>query len=103
MASWKVSLYANGAPIAINDFTQDFIGNVVAGMLSALKDTETMGSIRLLVNGDAVSISRNDVPVRLNPFVSKFINRTVTSMLASIKGVSQTDSLAIRVAQQDPA
>ncbi len=103
MASWKVSLYANGAPIAINDFTQDFIGNVVTGMLLALKDTEAMGSIRLLVNGGAVSISRNDAPVWLNPFVSKFINRTVSGMVASIKGISQTDSLEIRVAPQDPA
>jgi hypothetical protein len=72
-------------------------------MLSALKDTEAMGSIRLLVNGDAVSISRNDAPLRLNPFVSKFINRTVIGMVASIKGVSQTDSLEIRVAPQEPA
>jgi hypothetical protein len=103
MASWKVSLYANGAPIAINDFTQDFIGSVVAGMLLALKDTEAMGSIRLLVDGDAVSISRNDAPVRLNQFVSKFVGSTVVSMVASIKGVGRTDSLEIRVAQQDPA
>jgi len=99
VATPKVSLSVNDMPVPVEDFVQDFIRNVVIGMLTVLKGAEKMQSIELAIKGDIVVINVNNASVRANPFVNRFIKNTVLGMVSSLKGVSQIDRLEISITE----
>ena len=98
MTSSKVTLSVNGSPVDIVEFVQEFIQQVVSGMLSTLKGIGDIHSAHLACDGDEVVISVNGAIVPSNQFVNRFIGNTVNGMVGSLKGVEQIDRLEIDIA-----
>ncbi len=97
MTSHKVTLYVNDKAIPIKGFVQDFIGNVVTGMVATLKGTGKTSNSLLSIEGDRVDIQVSGSSVSVNPFVSEFIKNTVCGMVATLNGVGQIDRLQISI------
>ena len=97
MASQNVELYVNYMPVNIEEFIQQFIGNVVTASLDSLKDTGEAETIKLSIKGDTVDITVNNDEIQLNAFVNDFVRNTVIGMVSSLKGVDQIDSLEISI------
>ena len=93
----RLSLWVNGEPIPVDDFVQEFLRNVITGMLSVLKGTEVMQTIKLAIKEDTVDINVNNTPVPANPFVRSFIRNTVLGMVSSLKGVGKIEELEISI------
>ena len=83
----KVSLTVNNKPIPIEDFVQQFIGNVITGMVTELKGPGEVKNIHLSIERDIVDIKLGDASLSINPFVSRLIKNTVLGMVATLKGV----------------
>ena len=97
MAPRKVNLFVNDIPIPIEDFVQEFIENVITGMLTVLKGTVEIKDVHLYIKGDIVEINLNNALVPVNPFANKFIRNTVVGMVSSLKGVGQINKLKISI------
>jgi hypothetical protein len=95
MAARQVTLSINDAPIALNDFVQGYIDNVVRGILASLRGTGEIQSIDLTIEGDQVSVVLNnaDLPVKL--FVTRIIRNTMKGMVSSLKGVSTIEKIQV--------
>ena len=81
----------------IEDFVQQFIKAVIAGILGALKGYREAQDIRLSIDGDAVDITVDSDVIQLNPFVSTFVRNTVIGMVSSLKDVGQIERLEISI------
>ena len=95
MASKKVELSVNHVPVDIEDFVQQFIEAVIAGILGALKGYREAQDIRLSIDGDTVDITVDNDVIQVNPFVSAFVRNTVIGMVSSLKDVEQIERLEI--------
>ena len=101
MTSHRVTLDVNDKAIPIKGFVQDFIGNVVTGMVATLKGTGKTQNSLLSIEGDRVDIQVGAAAVFANPFVSEFIKNTVCGMVATLNGVEHIDRLQISIIEQD--
>ena len=97
MTSNKVTLTINGNRLEIAIFVQQFIKQVVIGMLSALKGVGEIHSVHLVCRDDQVEISINGTAVPSNEFVNEFVGNTVRGMVSSLKGVEQIEHLEISI------
>jgi hypothetical protein len=97
MISQKVTLDVNDQAIPIKGFVQDFIANVVTGMIATLKGTGEKQNILLSVESNRVSIQADGTSVLLKPFVSDFIKSTVCGMVGELNGIGQIDRLLISI------
>jgi len=97
MTSMNVELAVNFTPVNIEEFVQQFIGNVVTALVDTLKDTGEAGNIKLSIKGDEVDLSADDNAIQMKSFVDDFIRNTVIGMVSSLKGVDQIDSLEINI------
>ena len=97
MASMNVELAVNYTPVNIEDFIQQFIGNVVTSMLDSLKGTDKAEDIKLSIKGDSVDITVNGNDIQINAFTNDFVRNTVIGMVSSLKGVDQIDNLEINI------
>lgn len=95
MASKKVELSVNYAPVDIEDFVQQFIEAVITGILGALKGYREAQDIRFSIDGDTVDITIDNDVIQVNPFVSIFVKNTVIGMVSSLKDVEQIEMLEI--------
>jgi len=99
MTSSKVTISVNGNPVDIVEFVQEFIRQVVSGMLTTLKGVGDIHSAHLACNGEEVVISVNGAVVPSNEFVNQFIRNTANGMVGSLKGVEQIERLEIDIAE----
>lgn len=97
MASKKVDLFVNYTPVHIEDFVQQFIKAVIAGILSALKGYREAQDIKFSIDDDVVDITLDSDVIQLNPFVSTFVRNTVIGMVSSLKDVGQIERLEISI------
>ncbi len=97
MASRQVDLSVNDAPIALDDFVQGYIYQVVGGILASLKGTETIKSVALSIEGDQVSIVLNNAVVSINPFVTRIIKNTMAGVVSSLQGVSTMEKMQLNI------
>ncbi len=95
----KVELAVNYTPVGLEEFVQQFIGNVVIALVDSLKDTSEAENIKLEIKGDDVDLTVDDNAIEIKTFVADFINKTVTGMVSSLKGIDQIDSLNIDVSR----
>lgn len=95
MASKKVELSVNYVPVDIEDFVQQFIEEVITGILGALKGYREAQDTRLSIDGDTVDITVDNDVIQVNPFVSAFVRNTVIGMISSLKDVEQIKRLEI--------
>ncbi len=100
MVSRQVSLWVNEAPIQLEGFTQNFVEQVITGMVTSLKGTREIKSLKLSIKGAVVEINLNGILIPLNPFATKFMRNTITGMAFSLKGVDQIDELEISIIKQ---
>lgn len=91
----QVSLSVNNSPIRLEGFAQKFIEQTVTGIVTSLKGTGEIKSLKLSIKGEAAQINLNGTLVPVNPFVNKFISSTVIGMVSSLKGVGQVDELEV--------
>lgn len=101
MASREVILSVNAAPIALNDFVQGYIDNVVCAILASLRGSAEIESIELSIEGDDVSIVLNNAAVPLNPFVTRIIRSTMLGVISSLKGVSIIEGMRVNIKKED--
>ena len=97
MTAGQVSLSVNDAPIALDDFVQGYIDNVVGGILASLKGTGEIKSVDLTIEADQVSIALNTAAVPLNPFATRIIRNTMVGVVSSLKGVGAIERMQIRI------
>lgn len=99
METREVSLKINGEEIELIPFIQDFIDNVISGMMATLQGTVPIKKLVLNIDGEAVTADINGEAVKLNPFVTKIIHNTITGMVSSLRGVGQVDKAEIKIAK----
>ena len=98
MTSGQVSLSVNDASIQLDGFVRKFIIEVMTGIVTTLKGTGEIQSLRFSIKGEATQINLNGSLVPVVPFVSEFIRKTVIGMVSPLKGVSQQiDRLEINI------
>ncbi len=98
MASEKVSLSVNDAPIKLEGFVREFIDKVTAGIVATLKGTGEIQSLKLSIKGEDIEINLNGSLVPVVPFVGEFIRNTVIGMVSPLKGVGpHIDRLEISI------
>ena len=97
MASEKVCLSVNDAPIQLEGFVREFVEQVMTGIVTTLKGTGEIQSLKLSIKGEATQINLNGALVPVIPFVGEFIRNTVIGMVSSLKGVGQIDRLEISI------
>jgi len=93
----NAELVVNYTPVNLEEFVQQFIGNVVVALVDTLKDTGKAGNIKLSINGDDVNITADDNTIEMKTFVADFVKNAVIGMVSSLKGVDQIDSLEINI------
>ncbi len=96
----EVELSVNYTPINIEEFVQQFVGNVVVALVDSLKDTDEADNIKLSIEGDDVVLINDDNEIDMKAFVCDFIRNTVCGMVSSLKGVGQIDNLEINIARR---
>lgn len=83
----NIILQVNGTPIVLDHFVLAFIEHTVTGMLGSLKDTGSVSTLTLSIDGDLVNIVLNGKSVKTNEFASKVIKSTIYGMISPLKGV----------------
>lgn len=101
MPSREVSLSVNDAPIALNNFVQDYTDHEVRAILASLRGTAEIENIDLSIEGDQVSIVLNHTTVPLNPFVTRIIRSTMLGIVSSLKGVSAIERMRVNSKKED--
>jgi hypothetical protein len=97
MGTSQVNLTVNDAAIELDYFVQDFIDNVVGGMLASLKGTGEVESVDMDIIEDKGTIILNSAMVSINPFVSEIIRNVITGIVSALKGVDKTDRINISI------
>jgi hypothetical protein len=100
MADQQVILAVNDVPIVLNNFVQNYIDQVVSGILASLRGTAEIESIELSIEGNQVSVVLNDAAVPLNPFVTRIIRSTMLGMVSSLKGVGTVDKMQLFITRE---
>ncbi|MEK6671938.1 MAG: hypothetical protein AABY42_00490 [Nitrospirota bacterium] len=82
----KTSLAVNDNSIPLNDFTQDYIGNVMMGIAVSLGHSSN--AITLDINGTDLSLKtgKGDVII-LKDFAKMLIESTIKGILSPLNGV----------------
>lgn len=97
MKAGQISLAVNDTPIALDNFVQRYIDNIVSAILSSLKDTGAIKSVDLTIERDQVSIVLNNAVVTLTPFASLIIRNTLVGMISSLHGVHTIASMQLNI------
>jgi hypothetical protein len=86
----------NDTTVPLNEFNQEYIGNVLKGIVASLGFSS--GKIRLNLNGNELRIFSGDqeVPIK-KEFVNKLVVSTVRGVIAPLKGIPGVDRLEISV------
>ena len=94
----QVSLSVNDVNINLDYFVQEYIEQVVGGILSSLKDTGEIESLELSINNEGqVKITLNNTDVPLIYFPNEIIKSTILGMVSTLKGVSEVNRLEITI------
>ena len=84
----KVSLSVNNVPINLDYFVEEYILNVLSGIIASLHDTSSIESLVLNIDNEGqVNISLNKADVPLKYFPVEIIRSTVLGMITPLKGV----------------
>jgi hypothetical protein len=97
MGTSQVNLTVNEVAIELDYFVQDFIYNVVGGMLASLKDTGEVESVDMNIIEDTVTIILNNTMVPINPFVSEITRNVIVGLVSPLKGVDKTNRISITI------
>ena len=99
--SRKISLTVNGNPIELDNFVEGYVYHGTVGILNSLKDTGTIKTLELNVDGDGhVDINLNGSEVPLSYFPVQIIRSTLAGMVASLKGVTgEMRTLELKITQ----
>jgi hypothetical protein len=92
----KTHLLVNDMIIPLNDFTQQYIGNVMIGIAASLGSNSK--NIKLSLNKDDLKIFAGDqeVPVR-KEFVHKIVTSTLKGMCSPLKGIDLIENNNITI------
>ena len=94
----QVSLSVNDVPIELDYFVEEYIDNVVSGIVASLKDTGKIESLELSINNEGqVTINLNNAAVPLKYFPNEIIKSTIMVMVSILKGVSEVDRLELNI------
>ena len=98
-------IWAGGAEIPLNPFVATLVGNVVKGIVSALKGISGAPErIELQMHQHAVTrLEVNYQPVSLqmaSGFAQRIISSTLAGMLAPLKGAESAAEVIIRVLEE---
>jgi len=93
----EISLSVNDNAITLEYFVRGFIDHTVTGMIAALKNTQEIETLEIVITGDNVAIKLNSAQVPLNYFANEIIGRTIKSMVSPLKGVSEINNLKLNI------
>jgi hypothetical protein len=96
-AKYTSKLSINGADIAINDFVESYLANIVVGAVLSLKGVDYLRNIQLKIEGTDIGILVNGEDIVLTPFPGDLIAGTIRGLVSSLKGVKGINSLHVRV------
>jgi hypothetical protein len=96
-AKYTSKLSINGADIAINDFVESYLANIIVGTVLSLKGVDYLRNIQLKIEGTVVSILVNGEDIALTPFPGDLIAGTIKGLVSSLKGVKDISYLHILV------
>ncbi|HJX03644.1 MAG TPA: hypothetical protein VJ488_03690 [Dehalococcoidia bacterium] len=96
-AKYTSKLSVNGVDIAVNDFVESYLANIVVGTVLSLKGVDYLRNIELKLEGTDVSIRVNGEEISLTPFPNDLIAGTIKGLVSSFKGVKGINSLHVHV------
>ena len=96
-AKYTAKLSINGADVAVNDFVESYLANIVVGTALSLKGVDYLRNIELKLEGTDISILVNGEDIALTPFPGDLIAGTIKGLVSSLKGVKGISSLHVRV------
>lgn len=97
MASKQVRLFVNDELIELGYYVHGFIDHVVSGILAALKGTGEIGTLKLSIEGDKVTIVLNNAGIPVNEFAAQIIRSTILGMVSPLKGVGEVSRLVLEI------
>ena len=98
MKDYNLSLAANGKPIELTGFPQDFVIKTLIGMVSSLKGVQEINSLELTLRYGKVKLSINGNPISVGPFPTLITAKTLIAIASTLKGVeNEITSLEIKM------
>lgn len=94
----KTELYVNDKFISLNPFNQDYVGNILKGIVIALGGSGKKFSLSLDSEELKVLLDGEDVEIRKD-FVRLIIENTVKGMVSSLKGASSPEKIMIKAVE----
>jgi len=94
----KTHLLVNDMIIPLNDFTQQYIGNVMIGIVASLGSNSK--KIKFSLNKDELKIFAGDqeVPVK-KEFVHEIVTSTLKGMVSPLKGIGLFENISITISE----
>lgn len=93
----RTKLWVNNKPVEMNRFVEDLLGRVSVAMVSALKGTEEMRGVEIVLTTKETKVTVDGRDIPLNPFTEEVIGNTLRGLVSSLKGVGDTSSVSVSV------
>ena len=93
----EVNLWVNDEVVAVGEFVQQFIDNIIAAIINTLKRTGEIDTLSLNIEGSKTALNLNGADVPMNAFVADIVRETVVGMVSSLKGVNNPGKITITI------
>lgn len=94
---YKAKLIANGKPVELNPFVEEYLARISVGIVSSLKGIDYIRSIEIHHERDDVIIEVNGEQVSLTPFPVKIVANTLHGLVSTLKGIDDIQNLHVSV------
>jgi len=100
----KTDVIVNDTIVPMNEFTQNYIGNVLLGIVKSLGYTCTDVAVHIDGNGLSIYTEKGELPL-LKDFARLLVESTIKGMVSPLRGVFWLQSLIVttRVAADEVA
>src|SRR4030067_207020 len=92
----KTTLLVNDYSIELNEFTSNYIGEIIHGVVRALGKNDDKMSVEIDEKGLRIFTSNEEIPL-VKEFVRNLIESTVKGVLSPLKGIFWLQKITISV------
>ncbi|MBI5076733.1 MAG: hypothetical protein HZB62_16430 [Nitrospirae bacterium] len=91
---WQTDVIVNDTIVPVNEFTQNYIGNVLLGIAMSLGHTCRDVAVHIDGNGLSIYTEKGELPL-LKDFARLLVESTLKGMVSPLRGVFWLQSLIV--------
>lgn len=92
----KTNIIVNGNEVFLNEFTQNYIGNVLSGIVLSFGYTSDVITAQVDEAGLKLYTEKGEIPL-IKEFSKSFVESTIKGMLSPLKGIFWLQNIIITV------